>query len=72
MPCAKRDVFIDNQQNEENIKNRLQELAKISKEKGFAVGIGHCRKKTLEVLKTEIPKLQMQGYEFVFASEVVR
>ena len=35
------------------------------------LAIGHATRLTLDVLKTEIPKLQAKGYEFVRASDVI-
>ena len=37
-----------------------------------AIGIGHVKPITLEVLKKEIPKLKMMGYKFVQLSSIVR
>jgi polysaccharide deacetylase 2 family uncharacterized protein YibQ len=38
----------------------------------IAVGIGHVKPVTLEVLKEEIPKLKREGYEFIALSRAVR
>ena len=70
--CGKRDVFLDVEEGEDSIRNRLWELTRKAKEKGFAIGIGHCQRRTLEVLRDEIPKIQAKGYQFVFLSEVVK
>jgi hypothetical protein len=69
---AKRDVFLDNQNNPEYIKNQLGELKKIANRQGLAVGIGHDRKNTLLVLKETLPELAKEGYKFVFVSEIAR
>ena len=69
---AKRDVFLDNQGNQEYIKNQISELKKIANLKGIAIGIGHDRKNTLLVLKEVLPKLAKEGYKFVFVSEIAR
>ncbi|MDD5097578.1 MAG: divergent polysaccharide deacetylase family protein [Candidatus Omnitrophica bacterium] len=69
---AKRDVFLDNQNNPEYIKNQLGELKKIANRQGLAVGIGHDRKNTLLVLKEMLPELAREGYKFVFVSEIAR
>jgi uncharacterized protein len=71
IPSAKRDVFIDTENNRETIKARVWELAEIAEKRGYAVGIGHCSKLTLEVLKTEIPKIQKRGFRFVKVSKIV-
>ncbi|MDO9573149.1 MAG: divergent polysaccharide deacetylase family protein [Candidatus Omnitrophota bacterium] len=69
---AKRDVFLDNQNNPEYIKNQVNELKKIAYHQGIAIGIGHDRKNTLLVLKEMLPELAREGYKFVFVSEVAK
>ena len=69
--CGRRDVFLDVENDEDAIRQSLWDLARKSKAQGFAIGIGHCRKRTLNVLREEIPKVQARGYQFVFLSEVV-
>jgi polysaccharide deacetylase 2 family uncharacterized protein YibQ len=70
--AGKRDVFIDVEDGSESIRANLWELARKADTRGYAIGIGHCRKKTLNVLKEEIPKLQAKGYRFVPLSHVVQ
>jgi len=70
--CAKRDVFIDVDPEENLIKKRLWDLARKARINGFSIGIGHCRPLTLKVLREEIPKIQAKGFKFVRLSEVVR
>jgi polysaccharide deacetylase 2 family uncharacterized protein YibQ len=72
IPSAKRDVFIDTENNREVIKTRLWELTEIAEKRGYAVGIGHCSKLTLEVIKIEIPKIQKKGFRFVKVSNIVK
>lgn len=68
----KRDVFLDNQENPEYIKRQVRQLKLRSNLYGYAVGIGHDRKQTLEVLKEVMPELEREGYKFVFVSELVK
>ncbi len=72
MRCEERDVFIDVEEGKGTIQHSLWELARKAKENGHAIGIGHCHRMTLEVLREEIPRIQAKGYKFVFLSEVVR
>jgi len=72
IPCAKRDVFIDNEKNEETIRQQLWNLARKAEKRGFAVGIGHSRPLTLKVLKQETEKIQAKGYQFVFVSDILQ
>ena len=46
-------------------------LVKKSKENGFAIGIGHVKPKTLNVLKKHIPELQKEGFKFEFVSKML-
>jgi polysaccharide deacetylase 2 family uncharacterized protein YibQ len=69
---AKRDVFLDNQQDPAYIKKQLFKLKKLAAQHGLAVGIGHDRKNTLLVLKEMLPQMQAEGYRFVFLSQVVK
>jgi len=72
IPCGKRDVFIDTEMDKNVIRSRLWELAQKAETNGSAIGIGHCRRLTLEVLQEEIPRIQAKGYRFVFVSRIVR
>lgn len=69
---VKRDVFLDNQEDPSYIRGQINKLKMRAAFYGEAVGIGHDRKITLEVLKEEMPKLEKGGYRFVFVSELVR
>lgn len=69
---ARRDVFLDNEEEPEYIKGQVEELKIKAGVYGQAIGIGHDRKATLEVLKKAMPELEKEGYKFVFVSELVR
>ena len=71
VPTNKRDVFLDNELDEEKIKIQLLKLADTSEEKGIAIGIGHVKPQTLNVLAKEIPVLQEKGFRFEFVSNLV-
>ena len=68
---ARRHVFLDNDLSVEKISNQFDELVRISKKKGMAIGIGHVKGNTLKVLKKKIPLLVDQGFDFKFLSQVV-
>lgn len=69
---ARRDVFLDNQNDPAYIKEQLIKLTKLAAKRGSAIGIGHDRKNTLRVLREMVPILKKEGYQFVFASELAR
>ena len=71
VPTGRRHVFLDNNADENSISQQLYILAEKAKTSGFAVGIGHVKENTLNVLQREIPKLKADNFEFVFVSEVV-
>lgn len=69
---AKRDVFLDNQQDRDYIRGQVEKLKARARLNGKAIGIGHDRRLTLEVLQVLIPQLQKEGYRFVFVSDLAR
>jgi len=69
---AKRDVFLDDIEDPVYIKGQVDELKKKARMYGYAVGIGHDRRVTLEVLKETIPGLVKEGYKLVFVSKLVK
>jgi polysaccharide deacetylase 2 family uncharacterized protein YibQ len=69
---CKRDVFLDNEEKAEYIKGQIDKLKTRSRIYGQAIGIGHDRKVTLEVLKELMPSIEKEGYKFVFLSELAR
>jgi uncharacterized protein len=72
IPFVKRDIFLDNQPDEAYIKQQIYKLVSRARQHGFAVGIGHDRKTTLEVLRQVMPEVVKEGYRFVFLSELVK
>ncbi len=72
VPVAKRNVFLDNVETPEAIQKQLDMTAAYAKKHGLAVAIGHFKPVTLQTLESAIPKLKDEGFQFVFASEVVK
>ncbi len=72
VPCARRDIFLDNDLNEERIVEQLDRLVAAAKERGAAIGIGHDRPVTLKVLRRELPRYAQGGVTFVPVSKLVR
>ena len=75
---AQRDIFLDtpsfrlnNKEQRAYIEGQLDKLGRIAIQRGYAIGIGHDRKTTLEVLRDAIPQLEKRGIKFVFLSELV-
>lgn len=72
LPYERRQVFLDNKNDEKYILSQFELLAKIAKQRGSAIGIGHDRPKTLEVLVKAVPEFKKRGFQFVFVSELVQ
>lgn len=69
---ARRDIFLDNSEEAAYIKGQIYKLKTRARAYGKAIGIGHDRRVTLEALKEIMPKLEKEGYRFVFVSELAR
>lgn len=67
-----RDVFLDNKEDPQYIKEQIERLKTRARIYGKAIGIGHDKKITLEVLKEVMPSIEKEGYKFVFVSELVK
>ncbi|MEW6681111.1 MAG: divergent polysaccharide deacetylase family protein [bacterium] len=73
LKAGKRDIFIDNNNEESFVLFYLQQLIKVARKKGSAIGIGHIYKKaTISVLERELPNLQNAGIELVPVSSLVK
>lgn len=66
-----RDIFLDHENNEELIARQLTALKNKALKCGFAVGIGHYRRLTLEVLARELPSLGDEGIQIVPVSDLI-
>jgi len=67
-----RQVFLDHIEDSLHIQNQLDSLVHLSHSMDVAIGIGHVKPITLEILKKEIPRLKSEGYNFVSLSKIVR
>lgn len=69
---ARRAVFLDNDLDPATIRQRLVELAQLAATHGEAIGIGHDRPTTLEILREEVPVLTQAGYQLVRTSQLAK
>ena len=51
IPMYSRNVFLDDKENSQYIKNQLKEAVRIAQKRGYAIAIGHPHKVTLITLK---------------------
>ena len=72
VPSLWRDVFLDNERDTVQIAQRLAELASVARQRGWALGIGHVHRETLEILQREVPGLIKSGIRIVSAGKLVR
>jgi len=71
VPFAQRNVFLDNVNSRKYIENQFQELAQKARENGKAIGIGHARPLTWQILKEQLPKLENEGYEILTIKDLL-
>jgi polysaccharide deacetylase 2 family uncharacterized protein YibQ len=71
IPSVRRDVFLDDDLNDESIAREFERLKRLAKARGLAIGIGHPHPETLAFLERELPGLRDQGFELVSISEYV-
>ena len=72
VPTARRNIFLDNNNDLDRIEEQMNKLANSAKKNGVAVGLGHARKNTLSVIEKVVPHLLDKGFVFQFASQVVK
>jgi len=73
LKAAKRDVFLDNEgDNAGYIGKQLEELARIAKERGHAIGIGHPHPATISALRKWLAAASQQGIELVPVSRLMQ
>jgi polysaccharide deacetylase 2 family uncharacterized protein YibQ len=72
VPAASRDVFLDDNQDATAIRQQLELAVRDAKLHGHAIAIGHPHPATLQVLQDSLPRIQSEGVEIVFASQVVQ
>ena len=72
VPTARRNIFLDNNNDLDRIEEQMNKLANSAKKNGVAVGLGHARKNTLAVREKVVPDLLDKGFVFQFASQVVK
>ena len=72
MAALDRNVFLDNDNDVGHVLKQLNELERLARKRGVAIGIGHPRDATIEVLKTWIPEAIDRGLAIVPLSGVMK
>ena len=60
IPYAQRNIFLDNENNPDYVRGQLKELLHDAEVEGQAIGIGHPRSATLQVLREDLGNLLNQ------------
>ena len=68
---AKRDIFLDHVQTEEEIERAFKRTIQTAKKQGYAIAIGHPYPETLTVLERNLPHLEELGVRLVTISEII-
>ena len=66
----RRDVFLDNERDSNYIFGQIDQLARITLRRGWAIGIGHFHPITLECIRRKIPELENDGIKLVYLNEL--
>ncbi len=69
---ARRNVFLDNEQNSSYILGQLDQAVRLARKNGAAIAICHPHPMTIKTLAGALPGLEKQGIKFVPASALVR
>lgn len=72
IPSSSRDIFLDNDPDEEMILARFKEMIALAKTQGSAIAIGHPYAETLEFLARHLTDLKKEGIDLRPVSEVIR
>jgi polysaccharide deacetylase 2 family uncharacterized protein YibQ len=73
IPAAARDVFLDNERDENYIRGQFDELLARAREHGAAIGICHFREDTARVLAELLDQLKKEDrIDLVHVSEIVK
>jgi len=73
LKAAKRDVFLDNDSDRPaKIRRQFEELTRVAKQNGQAIGIGHPHPETIAELRNWLAKADDEGIEIVPVSALVK
>lgn len=72
VPRLKNDLFVDREtEDPQVVLERLEHLAGIARQRGFAVGIGHVNEATVSALESFCPGLSPSDVQLVFLADLV-
>lgn len=71
LPTTRRDVFLDHDPREGAVREQLDRLRRLARERGSALAIGHPGTPTLRLLRTAIPALRAEGFQVLSVRELI-
>lgn len=71
LPFTQRDIFLDNINERSYIESQFNHLIEEAVRKGTAVGIGHDRTLTLEIIAEQIARWKKEGFQFVTVRDLI-
>lgn len=72
VPTARRNVFLDDVDNERAVETQLLRAAALARADGSAIAVGHPRVATLAAVRALTPRLAGEGIDFVLAGSLTR
>ncbi|MFO0997196.1 MAG: divergent polysaccharide deacetylase family protein [Alphaproteobacteria bacterium] len=70
LPVVERDVFLDNDERADRVREKLKETERVAEKKGHAIAIGHPHDGTIEALGAWLPDAQARGFVLVPVSAI--
>ncbi len=71
VPSIDRNVFLDNELDEDKIAHQFRRLLQLARRQGSALAIGHPHPQTLALLERQIPALSQQGIQLLSVRELI-
>ena len=71
VPTITRDIFLDHDYQAGTIRQQFIKMVNLAKRQGFALGIAHPRKLTLNILRNELGRLEDYGVELITVSAMI-
>ena len=65
-------MFIDNTATVEAVKQELERAARLARQRGRLIVIGHDKKLTLAAIRESVPQIEKSGVKLVLAKELVQ
>lgn len=72
VPALARDVFLDSDRGEDNVRNQLQRLERLLSLRGHAIAIGHPYPETISALERWLPTAAARGIRVVPLSAMLQ